>query len=360
MPGSSRCPRSRVPAGGGHDGFVLVMTLWVLAGITIAVALMTLWALDAVRDAGNARVRTEEALAMRGTRDTLLYLGATRALTLAGLPTDPLPEDERALLLLNDMGAFRKDPRGGELRLDGQPYQGIDGIMFQLQDEAGLLSLILPQPTDVDRFLERHDVEAGTIPRLRDALLDYTDADALRRLDGAEEDEYERESLPPPPNRQLLVPAEFERVLGWGELPAAFREAVPELVTTYYGGAVNLNTMPAALLPAWIPGCPEKCAALVARRAQAPFRSGNELETLLALQLPGDELLGYRFLGSEVVRMTLLGSSGTAIRIHVRFTPLADQQAPWSILAAYPVPRPTEHVPAQPTGSDLFADPPPG
>jgi type II secretory pathway component PulK len=344
----------------GQRGFVLAVTLWVLAGIAVVVGLVTLWSLDAVRAAAGERQRTEDEIAVLGARDTLLYLGATRPQTLAGLPTQPLPEDARQLQLLDDFGAFRRDPRGGELHLDGQPYAGAAGVEFSIQDEAGLFSLVLPAQVDLDRFLAAQGLKADDIPPLRDALLDYADADSLRRLNGAESREYERAHLPPPPNRKLLLPGEVRRVKGWAALPQTLLDRLPEMTTTFYGGAVNLNTIPASLLPTWLPGCPEICKAFVARRRQQPFRSYRDVETLFGVTLPGDEAIAYRTVGSDTLRFTLWGRSGAAWRIHVRFTPLADQRAPWSILAAYPTQRPTDHVPAQPTGSELFADAPTG
>lgn len=349
----------RKPGRRAGTGFVLVVTLWVLAGIAIAVGLMTLWALDAVRGAASERERTLDALAIHGTRDTLLYLAATRAPTRGGQPVDPEPEDARALRLLNDFGAFQRDARGGELRLDGTPYRGLGGVVFALQDEAGLVPLVLPKPELLDHFLAVHGVDPGDVPRLRDALLDYTDMDQLRRLNGSEAREYEAESMPPPPNRQLLLPAEALRVLGWSQLPDPFRGQLPDLVSTFYGGAINLNTAPEASLATWIPGCPENCRLVVERRNQQPFGSAAEIQALIGATLAGDPMVDYRFLASDWLRITLWGRSGSAVRIHVRFTPLADQAAPWSILAQYPIVRPTEHVPAQPTGSDLLADAPP-
>lgn len=342
------------------SGFVLALTLWILAAIAIAVGLVTLWALDAVRDAGADRARTEDLVAMRSTRDTLLYLGATRALTRAGLPVDPLPDDELAKRRLDEMGAFIADPRGGELRLDGAAYAGVDGARFALQDEAGLVSLLVPSPLKLDALLANGGVRAEDRPRLRDALLDYIDADHLTRLAGAEREAYARARRPPPPDRQLLLPSEAMRALGWDALPAPLRERLAADGTTFESGAANLNTTPRSLLPYRIPGCPAACDLLVARRNQLPFRSAREVEQAIGVRLPGDLMIDYRFLGSDTWRITLWDRSGAGERIHVRFTPIADSAAPWSILAAQPAPRPSDDdATVQQTGSDLFADAPP-
>lgn len=346
------CPRQR--------GFVLALTLWILAAIAVVVGLVTLWALDAVRDATQAREQLDGQLAIISTRDTLMYLGATRERTLAGMQTQVQPEAERALRSLDEFGALRHGARGGELRLDGQPYQGLAGASFAIQDEAGLFSLVAPTPFELDRFLAWAQVPPGEVAALRDAFLDYGDADSLRLLNGAEEREYARVDRPPPPNRRLLLPRETTQVLGWERLSAEARERLPGATTTFYSGAVNLNTVPEDLLPVWVAGCPQACRTLVERRELQPFRAARDVESLLGITLPGDEMVDYRFLADDTLRFTLWSRSGLGWRIHVRFTPLADQVGPWSILAAYPISAPGNDAPAQPTGSDLLADTAPG
>lgn len=345
----ARAPRSQ-------RGFVLAVTLWVLAAIAVIVGAMTFWAVEEVRSAADDRQRTDDLIAMHSTRDTLLYIGATSDLTFAGMPTQPPGEAELAIARLDEMGAFKHDPRGGELRLDSTRYAGLGDIAFALQDEAGLFGVMVPNESLLGRLLQAEHADQDAIPRLQDALLDYIDPDDLRHLNGAEKREYERARLPPPPNRRLLLPGEIRRVLGWRALPG--QGALPDLLTTFYSGAVNLNTMPAALLPVWLPGCPRTCELFAEMRKRKAFQSGAEVQTLLGIRLPGDDAVDYRFLASDVLRVTFWGKSGEAWRIHVRFTPLADQRGPWSILAAYPVPRPDEHASAQPTGSALFADAP--
>jgi hypothetical protein len=339
-------------------GFVLAVTLWLLAGIAIVVGLITLWSLEEVRDAARDRERVEAQLELLGTRDTLLYLASTRDITTAGLPVEALSEDERATRVLEEFGAFDRSPRGGELQLDGVPYLGLGGSSFLMQDESGLYSLVWPGDAGLDRFLGTRGIDSKKIPGLRDPLLDYIDLDDLTHLHGAEKREYEREDLPPPPNRRLLLPQEVGRVMGWRDLPRSQRDQIVELTTTYYAGAINLNTMPAELLPGWLQGCPETCDTFLAQRALRPFRSSIEVETLMGIRLPGDGAVDYRYAPSDVLRLTLWGRTGAALRIHVQLTPLADQTGPWSILAAYPVPRPALNATPKPTSSAFFADPP--
>lgn len=341
-------------------GFILAVTLWILAGITIAVAFMTLWAVEQVRDAQIAREQFEDEAALYETRDTLLYLIATREKTLAGQPTRMLGADELAVRRLDELGGLSSEPVGGELKMDGSPYRGLGSAVFSLQDEAGLFPMVWPQPAEMERFLELHGVPSERWPRLRDTFLDYVDADDLSRINGGEARQYRDDRRPPPPNRRLLVPGEIARVLGWDSLPPETLARMIEHITPYYGGALNPNTMPEALLPLRIPGCPEACARLVEQRRQQPFASTADLQARLAIRVPGDDALDYRYAPDDTVRITLWRRTGAAWRMHVRLTPLADQQAPWSILAAYPIARPTSNESVEPTDSPLFADKAPG
>ena len=360
---ASECARRRIGRRGSGprpaSGFVLAVTLWILAGIAIAVGLMTLWSLQQLEQARLGHERLDDELAANGTRDTLLYFASTRELTLAGLPVEVMSDELRATRRLDEMGSLVRDPIGGELALDGTVYEGLRGTRFAIQDEAGLFGVVMPRDLELDGFLISQGVDPEQVPRLRDALLDYIDSDELTRLNGAERREYEREGRPPPPNRRLLTPAEIGRVLGWDALEPALLAELPERITPYYSGAVNLNTAPAVLLPHWIPGCPETCDRLVTMRREQPFRSGYDLQARLGIALPGDASIDYRFLADESLRITWWGRAGAAWRMHVRLTPLADKRGPWSILAAHPVLRPPTDEPAEATGSPLLADPAP-
>jgi len=338
-------------------GFVLAVTLWLLAGIAVAVGLMTLWARAQIEQAHVDSQRLGDEIAAVETRDTLLYIASTREFTLAGLPLQPLGEDALSARRLDELGGAILDPVGGELRLDATLYRGRGSALFALQDEAGLFSIRSPSPGALERFLRAENVDVDKIPRLRDTLLDYIDEDDLVRLHGAEARDYERAHRAPPPNRPLMLPAELPRVLGWDELPPEQLASIIGHSTVNYGGSVNLNTVPAALLPAWVPNCPRGCEAVLQRRGQAPLLRASEVEALAGGLLPGDPGVDYRFVSSQVLQLDVWGRKGLGQRYHVKLTPLADQRGPWTILAAYPVPRPADdHTPKETDGA-IFAEP---
>lgn len=340
-----------------QSGFVLAVTLWLLAGIAVAVGLISLWARMQVEQAHVDSERLDDEVAALETRDTLLYVASTREFTLAGLPLKPLGEDELAIRRLDELGGTVLDPVGGELRLDGTLYKGRGSAVFDIQDESGLFSLRAMPGGSIERFLQANGVEAEKIPRLRDTLLDYIDEDDLNRLNGAERRDYERLGRPPPPNRPLLLPSELANVLTWDELPPSRLAAITAQVTVNYAGSVNLNTVPAALLPAWVPNCPQACEAVLARRAQRPLVRASEVEALAGALLPGDAAVDYRFVPSDVMRLDVWGRKGPGQRYHIRLTPLADRRGPWTILAAYPVPRPADDHTAKTTDGAIFAEP---
>src|SRR5690606_21486564 len=114
---------------------------------------------------------------------------------------------------------------------------------------------------------------------------------------------------------------------------------------------------PPELLPTLLGGCPETCQLLLERRARQPFANSIEVQSLVGARLSGDYAVDYRYLPDESLRLTLWGRSGAALRMHVRLTPLADQRAPWAVLAAYPVPRPATDDPTRTPEGALFANP---
>src|SRR5690606_19534452 len=173
-----------------QQGFILAVTLWLLAGIAVVVGLMTWWAQEQVRGATVGRDRVEDQVAMLSTAQTVIYLAATRDMTIAGIPTTPLADDERSMRLLGEFGGLVRDPVGGEIAADGSVYAGVGGTRFAVQDEAGLFPVVAPSDQQVDAFLAHLGVGRELIPQLRDALLDYMDGDDLRRLNGAESREY--------------------------------------------------------------------------------------------------------------------------------------------------------------------------
>lgn len=336
-------------------GIALVIVLWMLVAMAVAGGLIIAWSRERLADAQFARDTTQDRLDAIGTRDTLLFLAATIPATRAGLPIEPLAPAALARRRLDEFGGFDTAPRGGELRLDGTVYAGLGAIRMQLQDEAGLVPLAVGAGPSIDALLAASGVARPARARLQGALEDYVDADDRRRLNGAESGEYQRAGLPPPSGRPLVAPREIWRVLGWDDLAAAEPWRIEDLVTVAYSGALNLNTAPPVLLERLAAGCGRHCAARLATRDAAPFENAAQFERETGARLPGDRDIDFRVAPADALRLTLAGRGGRAWRMHVRLTPLADRVGPWTLDAAYRVPRPlTDDVP-RPIPSPLFA-----
>ncbi|GAB3729547.1 hypothetical protein GCM10028794_04050 [Silanimonas algicola] len=349
-------PRSEAQA--REQGFILAMVLWMLVAIAVGVGFLMLWTRERVAEATLDRAEVEDRIAALSTRETLLYLAATVPITQAGQPLTPMPEGELAARRLDDFGGFDKRPRGGELRLDGRAYRGLGGITFAIQDESGLVPVAFPETSPVPRLLAAAGAPARDVPGLVDRLVDYTDPDDLKRLNGAESRDYERAGRPAPPGRPLLSPRELPRVLGWEALPPEVMARAQDWSTSAYAGALNLNTAPLPLLEAFVDRCGTVCRARLARRDEALFFSGRQFEEETSARLLGDRDTDFRNAPSDAWRLAFWGASGRAWRIHVRLTPLADQAAPWTVDAVYRAPRPDADDAPPTIPSPLFADAP--
>ena len=348
-----RSPPSR------ERGFVLAVTLWILAAIVVVAAMVSLWALQGVDESRGLQDEVQDAIDIHDTAQTLLYIGATRDFTYAGLPTAPIDRAEYAKRTLQEFGALNHDPVGGEMGLDDHPYRGLGESGFSIQDEAGLLGVSWADPRSATRLLKIAPAVAGQAPALRDAMLDYIDEDDTPLPSGGEHAAYVALGRDGPANHRMMSPLELHWVLGWDRLPPDQYRLLQEYFTPYYAGAVNLNTAPSAVLATWLPGCPETCDQLLQARARAPIMNMDDFQRMLG---KGGDLLeygDYRTMPADVLRFTLWGRNGRGVRMHVRLTPGADKGAPWSILSSYPIVSPLVHA-TQRTGSPLLAAPAPG
>ena len=177
----------------------------------------------------------------------------------------------------------------------------------------------------VERF-ERLLTTLGLPRSLADALVDWLDADALpRSADGAEDAYYAR--LEPPyaaANRTLADLSELGLVRGFD---AAVRARLHGYVTALPGRtAVNVNTAPAEVLVAAMPGMSVREAhAVVARRAREPYTGLPEL--LGAIAAPVDATLDDVGFSSDYFTVTVEVQVGDA---QARATALlARRGTPW-------------------------------
>jgi len=300
------------PGRAGFRGFVLVMTLWIVAAITVAVGFFALWldsAVDAVRELQGG-VRAE--LATHSAEQTLRYL-------LVAYPLAP-----RGLLLGNGDEAER------ELFFDDRVYRGADEVRFSVQDESGLISLSAVSRDRLSYLLGLLGVAGPRRGPLIDRLLDYQDRDDLAYLNGAERPDYQRAGKDGPPNRLLWTPMEAVRVLGWESEASLWADPrFLQYTTSAWLGFPNMNTAPEGVLSAVPDIGPAGAERIIAARQQAPFHSLAEVHRQTGIDIREDPL-DISFLPTGGLRLTLWYNGGSRMRqVHLSLTPRADESGPW-------------------------------
>lgn len=288
-----------------QQGFVLVLTLWVLVIVAIAAGYFAESVTRSVELAQQSGQNTRAMIDMAGTRAEILYRLGTTSITEYG------------------MG------RGDTLiHLDDRPYRGSGNTLLSLQDNRGLLNLNIVEDDRLQRLLGLLGIPAEQRGHLIDTLRDYTDADNLHRLNGAEEEEYLARNLPPPPNRTLLTPWEARRIIGWRDAPQLWQTGrLAELTTTLSFG-VNPNTAPAEVL-ATLPGITEEIArAVIARRKLSPIINAGQLAEIIAIPAQQfEDMLAVWPSNSIRITQSTRGLPW-AIQYNITLTPNSND-APW-------------------------------
>lgn len=148
-------------------GVALVVVLWLLVLLTVIAA-------------SHARVvRTETRLASNHVE-----AGKARSLAEAGA--------HHAILELLVRDAAQRWPVNGSVR----QVRYTDGLVaIAIRDTSGLIDINTAQPVLLETVLAALDVEPDRRRALVDATLDWRDKDHLRRLNGAEDDDYRRAGL---------------------------------------------------------------------------------------------------------------------------------------------------------------------
>lgn len=257
-----------------QEGFVLVIVLAVLVVLALLATATATSAERALQAAQADQDRFHSELAMAGTRDTLMFLLATQRQTVAGLTVSESDASATAAMTLEDPDGFTALPVGNEIHLDNTPYQGLEDILFSLQDDRGLISLNWAPSAVRFSFYRALGVPQDQWDGLDAKRLDYQDADDLYRLNGAEKNEYRRAGLAPPTNRSIETPLEFRRILGWDKMLQRLDDSdLLTRLTMTRGADMNINTAPAEVLQL-LPGVSADTAKrMVELRRTTPFLS---------------------------------------------------------------------------------------
>jgi general secretion pathway protein K len=303
----SQRPTLRRPPTPRQQGFALAAVLWLMAGLTIVVALVGDAALNAKQRVAQLRERTDFVQSAISTRAQLQYrLSASRP-TSAGL-TDGVTT----------------------IWTDGTPYRAYPQSLVQLQDLGGLISLNAVPRELLTRYLEICGIPADKTPPLLDALEDYIDTDHLTRINGAEREAYALAGQRPPRNSPLLSVPELWQVMGWAEHRTLLqsRSCVTHLTThsqsSLGGTRVNLSTAPSLVLQA---------SGLNAEAVQDIVRARGDAEALAqrANQSGGAGLFGGTTFTLKSLRVRHTHPTGPWVMEYTLHIDGSGPDTPWTL-----------------------------
>lgn len=242
-----RLPHVRARGRPAQSGFALAAVLWLLAGLTVLVASIGSSLMLSARTQHDTRERLRLLLDEQQVLADVAYLTLTHRSLGGGLQVE-----ER------------------ELHVDGSTRYVTDGgaVSVHLQDVQGLIGLNGVSTRELQRLLPLCGVPPEEVDTLGDTLLDYIDADSLKRIRGAEAFEYSAAGRKLPRNQPLADARELWQVLGWQTYQAAWIEhGCDEWVSLAGAGQVNLWSAPVQVLQALGMG-PEQAQAAVINRDQ--------------------------------------------------------------------------------------------
>lgn len=304
-----------------QSGFILPLTLWILAAVAIAAGVFAERMMGALELARLSQQRVQNLIDMADTRAEILFRLASTPMSLYGLGADPAQA----------------------VALDDRPYRGEGSTLVRLQDDRGLFNLNLSRAENIHRFLGALNIPYEQRSYLVDTLNDYVDADDFKHLNGAEAREYEAAGLPPPRNAPLVTPYEARNVYGWGDSAPLWKNGLlTELTVTGLSVGLNPNTAPWQVLMA-LPGMTEEIAKnIIESRQRNPIRSVEQVAPWM--ESSSMVLLTEVFtLPSDSVRVTqTVPGQAWAMRYNVALTPNA-ANAPWRIDYSYKIESPYGH-----------------
>jgi type II secretory pathway component PulK len=289
------------------------------------------------------RQRVSGELAIESARAQVLYLLATVQRTKFGL------------------GALADRA----VALDGRAYRLGKDIRVSLQDARGLISLNGIGSSGLgaerlERFLATYNLDVATTSRLADALLDYRDTDDLRRLNGAEKEDYVLAGKGGTiRNADLLAPTEVSQVLGWGETTSLWEDdPVSNHVNILRTSLFNPNTADWRVLVAMTGVTEEIAKSLVKTRTAGETPDISKMIFSDSLNDPFRKGAAVSLFPSETIIVTLqYAESPSGVRMAIKQMP-ASEVSPWLIQYTYRVPLkkadiPIEKLPELPAASAL-------
>lgn len=325
-----------------QGGFVLVATVWVLAGLAVAVGFLASWTEDLVERVLEEERWIDGELDKRGTEAAVVHLLLSRQMANQGLQVGrtPPPLGRRPVAVAgNEEGDAATAADSGFISIGGDVSQGVGSAYFSLQDEAGLLNIY--NHGFVAELLEQFGVPREAAGPMGNKLIDYADPDDLVRVDGAERPAYENLGLRPPPNLPLFTTWQARNVLGWLDKPMLWdRAQLPRYTTLAPLDAVN----PLAASPVVLAAIGAMNLDQATRLAEA--RATGDVGIMAATIREHAPMEWYRSdvmqpVPSRFVRLVLASSqSPTVDELHIELRTDQEFEArPWIVRSAMSIPR---------------------
>ncbi|NWG13160.1 MAG: general secretion pathway protein GspK [Acidobacteria bacterium] len=264
-----------------EEGVVLIAMLWILSALAVIALSFSREGFVEVSAARNARDLSDGYYIARAGLNAAIYQLIERRLTprvqQLELPQEPEPID------LGKVGGTFSD---GSYEVD-------------IQDESGKLNLNMINEEQLRLLLEVTGIQKPDSDIIVDSVMDWRDADNAYRLNGAEDEYYQR--LPRPYKaknsrfetvEELLLVRGVTREYYYGyaerapDESIAYRYGLSRYLTTYStSNRVNVNYAPLQVLMS-VPGMPPDAARFIFERRQTrPFANIEELNRELPTSL---------------------------------------------------------------------------
>ncbi len=321
------------PVSSTQQGYILIMTIAALALLALGGAYIGHQVSTALRLAIAEQTQAEEEKLARDTMARMIYLVATTKRSAIGLGSDDVA-----------------------LRMDGRWYSAPHGMAVSVKDGRGLVNLATAPRAVLERLLLSYGVPAERTGFLIDALDDYSDSDSLKRLNGAEAEEYARQKMPPPRNQPLLVPAELKRVLGWASEDKLWQEdsILEQTVISEHTG-VNPATADWRTLMTSLGLSEMDARAFITARADLNAAGISQLSRPFFGAFSGNDLLKLHqpvlYPSATVVITTTKPGSRRAWRLTMTLTP-SEHSSPWRVTNFHTV------TPISPITTEILTTPP--
>jgi hypothetical protein len=225
-----------------------------------------------------------------------------------------------------------------QLRQDDRRYQMPDGTVVQVQDGRALISLNAADRRVLLALLAQDGVPIPRAQAMIDVLDDYIDTDQLKRLNGAEANDYRRLGLSSPRNDWLLSVMELKAMPLWRDEPERIAR-LSALLGIQLDNRMNPVTAPPAMLRAMLPTAnPAQLDLVLNLRRLDQLPDGRTAQRLTGLPFDGDEFI---FAPGFDSRVTVWAPGlPRALEYNARLTP-AGELGPWVITQQHSTTRPT-------------------